>query len=225
MVAYGTVDDLMLRLEAEAILTPERRVMYAEILDAISRKIDAFCRRPDGFVATAPTERLFLGSGESFQKIPECTSISSVAVKPNPVVKDYVLWKAPSTPWAGDGDWIPVAGTPSRPIFYRIPYNMIIADPNGAYARFTFSHSGRYPTVKIVATWGASDTVPPPIREATLAEALILIKRYQGGMDSGLSSPELGVIAMRVRQSSLSKDVQDLLVNGGWVLPLYAGEY
>jgi len=224
MVAYATVDQLSVRTDLTAgTLSVDQIATYEEILEAISRKIDNFCRRPDGFVASAADViRYFEGNGKASIRISECTSVTSVAVKDAYTDTTYVDWTSPSDTLAGDGDWYLAAGSISRPIFNRTPYTLLLIDPNGDYAIFTKGY--KLVTVKLTAKFGYAVVVPPDIREACLAQAILLIKRYQGAMSSDLASDDLGVLAMKIRQSALSRDVQDLLVQGGWSLPLYGGE-
>ena len=223
MVAYATVDQLKIRVNMTAALTAAKTTAYEEILDAMSRKIDGVCRRPDGFVSTAADEtRYFDGKGKHYLRVPECTSITLVSVKASYLDTAYVAWTTPTTVLAGDGDWYPVAGSHSRPIFNRTPYTLLLIDPNGDYSGFPAG--GGLPTVEIAAKWGYATTAPSPIREATLAETARLIKRFEASMGGRTADGNLGALVMSVRQAALSKDIRDLLVNSMFVLPLYAGE-
>ncbi len=223
MASYATVAQYQVRTDADAALSAAKTTAYEEILDAISRKIDNFCRRPDGFVSSAAdVTRYFEGNGKRHLRIPECTSITSVAVKGAYTDTTYTAWATPTTVLAGDGDWYPAAGSFTRPIFNRTPYTLLLIDHNGDHSCFTKGYKGV--TVRLIAKFGYAIVVPPDIREACLAQATVLIKRFEGAMASTLASDDLGVIAMKIRQSALSRDVQDLLVQGGWSLPLYGGE-
>jgi len=206
-----------------AALSAAKTTAYTEILDAMSRKIDKFCRRPDGYVSTAADEtRYFDGRGRNYLRIPECTSITLVSVKDAYSDTTYVAWATPTTVLAGDGDWYPAAGSYSRPIFNRTPYTLLLIDPNGDYSGFLNGY--KVVTVQIAAKWGYATTAPSPIREATLAESARLIKRFEASMSSRTADSNLGMLVASVRMASLSKDIMDLLVAGMWVLPLYAGE-
>ena len=222
MASYGTVAQLQVRTDMTEALSVAKTAEYTEILEAISRKIDNFCRRPDGFVSSdADVTRYFEGKGLSYLKIPECTSITLVSVKDSYLDTTYVDWATPTSAYAGDGDWFPVAGSKSRPIYNRTPYRLLLIDGNGDYSYFTKGYG--MVTVKIAAKWGYATEVPPDIREACLAQAAILIKRFESSMDTTAGSSDLGTIVMRVRQASLTRDVRELLVDSKWVLPLYAG--
>jgi len=221
---YGTTDELKNRLNLRKAPSATDLVVYEEILAAFSRKIDNFCRRPDGFVAPAvDVTRHLAGNGLTYLKVPECVSITTVEVKDSYNDTTYDTWTTPSTVLAGDGDWFPIAGTPSRPIYDRLPFRYIMIDPNGDYDAFTESLFG-LPTVKLTLKPGYSVTVPDLIREVCLAESIKLAERFSGGMDSTLGSSDLGVISMRIRQTALSRDIKELLVDGMMVLPLYSGE-
>ena len=223
MVAYGTIAELSSRIDITASLTAAKTTAYTAILDAISRKIDNFCGRPlSGFVASSvDVDRYFEGNGYSYLNIPECISITTVAVKESYLDTAYVAWTSPSTALAGDGDWFPVAGTHEHVRFNLTPYNVIIVAPAGDETLFTKGYSS--PTVKVTAKWGYAATCPADIREVCLAEATVFIKRYESQMDSDVGNADLGTIALKIRQSSLSRDVREFLVGGRWVVPLYGG--
>ena len=63
----------------------------------------------------------------------------------------------------------------------------------------------------------------PQAREATLAQAAVLFKRYQGAMASNLASADYGNLQMRVQHSAMNRDVKEFLKDGRHVRPLYAG--
>lgn len=221
-VIYGDVDDLWERLAQETEMDSGTRNAYLQILETISRKIDGLCRRPDGFkAATTDATRDLMGTGLDYIPIPDCVSITTVAVKDSWNDTTYVNWTTPTTPWAGDGDWYPIAGTPGRPLFNRTPYTYLMIDPNGDYNYFTEALA--LPTVQLTAKFGYAVITPPVIVEATIAEALKLIRRYESGMDSQMANADLGTLMLRARQSGLSRDIRDLLVDSKFVLPLYGG--
>jgi len=222
MTAYGTIAELSVRIDINTVLTAAKTTAYNAILDAMSRKIDNFCGRPDGFVASAvDAVRYFEGNGLPYLNIPECVSITTVAVKESHTDTDYTTWDTPTTAYAGDGDWLPAAGTYQWPIFNKTPYNLIIVDPKGDEAYFTKGF--KTPTVAVTAKYGYATAVPDDIREVCLAEATVFIKRFESSMDSDVGNSDLGTIALKIRQSSLSRDVRELLVGGRWVVPLYGG--
>jgi len=119
---------------------------------------------------------------------------------------------------AGDGDWIPCRGDVDNPIFNQPPYDLLVIDPNGDYS--TFLDSDGLPVVKVEATWSSQSEIPADIREATLMQAAIWMKQYQGGMSSELGTINFGRILYR---RELSQGVKQILVDGGWMIPLYGG--
>jgi hypothetical protein len=221
MSRYGTVDQLIQRIELSAEPDADRVTMLEELLDAISRKIDNFCGVPDNwFIAEDPESiKYFLADGKPWLRIPECIEVTAVAVKDTYTDTTYTSWDSPSSAYAGDGDWLPASGTYEYPLYGRLPYTLLIVDPNGDFSVFT--NGVKLPTVQVTAKWGYSASVPADIREATLAQTTVLYKRFQGSMSASLASSDLGIISMRIRQSALSRDVQELLIDSGWVRPLY----
>ncbi len=222
MTSYATVTQLRVRTNMDTALAGAKETELEEIIEAISKKIDGFCRRPDGFVATAAdVTRYFEGKGRAYLNIRECTSITLVSVKNSYLDTAYVDWTTPTSVYAGDGDWFSVAGTIRRPIYNRTPYTLLGIDGNGDYSYFTKGNG--MVSVKIAAKWGYAIVVPPDIREACLAQAAILFKRFESSMDTVAGSYDLGAIVSSVRMAGLTRDVRELLVDSKWVLPLYAG--
>lgn len=225
MSAYATVEDLKNRILLEGEdLTEAQETVLEEILEAISRKIDNHCGRRENAFATS-TEALYkyyVGNGKNYLRIDPCLSVTGVAVKTTYSSEDYTAWTTPTTAMAGDGDWIPCRGSPEHPVYGETPYEMLFIDPNGDYSIFTAGLAR--PTVRVNAIWGYSESVPADIREACVAQATILYKRYQGSMADTLGTSDLGVLSMKIRRGALTRDVQELLDNSGWVLTLYGSE-
>ena len=221
MATYASVDELKIRIQIQReTLTVDQASVLTAILEAASRNIDDLCRRQaNGFLADAvASEKYFTSKGESFLRIPECVEITEVAVKESLTATTYTAWTTPTTPMAGDGDWIPCTGSSDDPVFSELPYDLILIDPNGSYGKFL--NGGAAPVIKITARWGPETLVPPQIREACLMQSARWYKEYQGAMDGSLSSDELGRILYR---KGLSSSVQQILFDGGWVIPLYGG--
>lgn len=224
MTSYADVDDLVYRIQLSpdlASLTPEDLQVLEDLLDAISRKVDRFCHVPDNYFteASEATYKYYRGTGESSLEIAHCYEISEVAVKDDYLETAYVSWTSPTTMLAGDGDWFPIAGSPEHPIYDKTPYTFILTDPNGDYTYFTESRRG-VPTVRVNAYWGYGST-PPDIREAVLAQVTILYKRFQGSMASTLATSDMGSLSLRIRRGQVSRDVRELLEEGGWVRTAY----
>jgi len=216
MASYATTDQLRIRIQQLTTPTADELTMMEEILEAASRSIDRMCNRS---FEIAPLEaKYFTARGEQYLRIPECTEISEVAVKASKTATTYTTWTTPTTPMAGDGDWIPCAGSPDNPVFGQIPYTLIILDPNGSYSYFIDGDGA--PVVMVTARWGSSASVPADIREACLMQAAIWFKQFQGAMSVELGTANLGQILYR---RNLSSGVKQILIDGGWVLPLYGG--
>ena len=205
MAGYATLAEVKARMQktdtdADAFLTGT--------IDAVSRAIDNFCNRPDGFEASdAATARYLSGNGRAILLINECVEVTAVAVKDAVTDATYTAWITPTTNMAGDGDWLAFSGDPKDPDFNSLPYSALMTDLNGDYRTFT---SGRFlglrgfrpegdasrsvPTVRITAKWGYSQNVPVPIKEACIMYVVRWYKREQGAMASVLASTELGTI-------------------------------
>lgn len=218
MTVYASTDQLQIRIQMLSTPSVAQLAMMTEILEAASRNIDRMCKREDdGFIAdTDSVIKYFAAFGDTHLRIPECIEITEVAVRESVTDDEYTAWDTPTTAMAGDGDWIPCRGSPSDPIFNTIPYDLLLADPNGEYA--VFISSAGLPVVKITAKWRSPALVPPDIREATLMQSAIWMKQYQGSMSSELDAENFGRILYR---RNLSQGVKQILVDGGWLLPLY----
>lgn len=218
MTAYATTDQMAIRMQSLKVPSAAELIMFEDLLDSASRTIDRACRRADdGFIAdTAETARYFTGFGETYLRIADCMEISEVAVKESVTSDDYDAWATPTSPMAGDGDWIPCAGNPEDPTFGRMPYNLLIIDLNGEFSYFIDGDG--IPTVKVTAKWGPLESVPSDIREAVCMQAIIWYKTYQGAMSRSLGTVDFGQITTR---RGLDKSVRDILVEGMWILPLY----
>ena len=168
------------------------------ILAAAEMAVNNFCDRPDGFVSTtAASARLYTGSGQPYQWIDECTSVTKVEVKDAATDSTYVTWAAT--------DYIKASGDPAYPNFNKTPYRLLIVDPAGDYSLFT---SGEFtsmrgfppetdiirgiPTVQVTAKWGYATNVPAAVKQATITQAAIWYKRGQGSWSKVLAQNEMG---------------------------------
>lgn len=191
------------------------------LLDAADRQINRFCNRPGGFLATVDT-RYYSGKGLSYQIIDECIAVATISVKDSATDSAYTVWTTPTTPYAGDGDWLLFSGDPRTPTFGRPPYTGIMADPGGSYSVFTNgefsgSSSGRgVPTIRILGTFGYAATVPVDIKTAAVMQSVRWYKRLQGAMTTSLASSDLGQIELFAK---LDPDVAVFLSNGRYVRP------
>lgn len=194
-------------------------------LEAAEAAIDGFCNRERGMfkALTTATSRYYVGSGKAKQSIDECVEVATVAVKDAALDTDYVTWTTPTTALAGDGDWIPAAGSLAHPNYNITPYTMLIIDPNGDYNYFTggeyagrkgFSHEANairnIPTVRVTARWGYAAAVPENVKTAVIAQAARWYKRGQSSMADAVTNPELGQMQYR---KVLDPDIQMMLVS------------
>lgn len=222
-MSYATITELKNRLNITTTDTTRDSVL-AGLLDAASEAINGLCNRPDGFVAVATaTARYFYGNGARWQRIDECVSVSSVAVKDSPTDTTYTAWTSPTTNFSNDGDWIAAAGSQEFPEFNRLPYTLLLVDPSGDNGVFT---SGRFtgragfrpdndtgyrnlPTVKVTARWGYAESVPPQVREATIVQASRWWKRGESGWADSIANGDMGALQFR---KSIDPDVKAMLI-------------
>ena len=204
--------------------------LIARIITGAERKINQFCKRPDGFEAdAAASARYYRGSGKAYQLIDECVEISAVAVKDAPSDEEYEAWDSPTTNMAGDGDWFAGSGDPDEPDYNSLPYTLLFVDPNGDQSWFTgetpqmrkrgrarrgIDLLARVPTVKVTAKWGYSVAVPDDIVEACIMQTARWYKRLQGAMADSLASADLGGL-LYVQQ--LDPDIAGILIDGRYV--------
>jgi len=205
------------------------------VIEAVQNAIDNYCNHPDGFVAiSTAASRWYPGNGKPYLYIDECTEITAVGVKDSASDTNYTTWDAPTTNMAGDGDWFAFTGDPQapnlNPLIQGKPYDAIMVDPNGdgGYSIFTdgkwavrsgFRPSSGVarglPTVKVTAKWGYATTVPPAIKEATIALASRWFKQGESAWADTLASPELGQLIYRKENA----DIRFMLESGRYVRP------
>lgn len=192
--------------------------VIAGLITAASRSIDYVCNLPQGVEFVTPAAaavRLYPGSGDPVQWMDVCTSITLVEVKDSPTDSTYTAWAAT--------DWIAATGDPRRPDFNALPRRFLLVDPTGVQTVFT---SGRLigrrgfmpaemvgswglgqlsmanmavPTVRITARWGWADTVPPAIKQATIAIVNKWMKRGESAWADLVASNDVGQLAYTVR--------------------------
>jgi len=221
MAAYGTVTQLKTRTDRGESLSAALTTAIEEMLNSISRKIDNICKVPDSyFVADAvDVTKTLAGTGKNYLKIPHAVSITTLSAKVDYIDTTYVAWDTPSTTYAGDGDWYAIAGNPFAPIFDKTPYTFLMIDPNGDYSIFPDAHN--FWNIQLVGKFGYAVTVPADIQEVCLAEAVVLLKRFEGVMDDSMSNSDLGQLVYRIRMSDLSRDAREFLLAGGWIPTMY----
>jgi len=196
-MAYATLAEL--KTEIDLIDAAGKwTATLGRLLNHATTSIDNTCNRPDGFVADADASaRIYAGSGKPFQRIDECTSITTVAVKDSATDDDYTAWTA--------ADWIGFRGDPRFPDFNRTPYTGLMVDPTGDESIFT---SGAYttkagfrpltdvfrgvPTVQVTAKWGYATTVPADINEICVEQAARWFKHLEAAGSGLTADSELG---------------------------------
>ena len=217
-MAYATAEELRTRIGTAV----DDDTLLTALIAAAERNINRACNRPDGFLTGDAAARRYSGSGTAYQLIDECTSVTLVEVKDSATDSDYTEWTT--------ADWIAFRGDPRAPEFDITPYTALMVDPTGSESVFTsgaFTTRGGFapthiskrgaPTVRVTATWGYADTVPPDIREACMMQAARWFKRYESAFSDALASGELGLLLYR---KSLDPDIRRILVDGRYVKPV-----
>lgn len=221
MALYATAAQVAIRMQKKKALSADELVMLDEIIEGVSRNIDRTCRRAvDGFATPgAASARYYAGEGETHLQIDPCTSITTVSVKDAVGDTAYVAWNTPTSQMAGDGDWVACSGTPEDPNYNTSIFTLLLIDINSEYA--FFREGGGVPTVEVLAVWGALSGVPADIQECCAMQSIKWFKQYQSGMSDVLGNLDYGEITYR---RGLDKHVRQILIDGNWILPLYAGE-
>lgn len=201
--AYGTVKELRAHIDKSAIVDDWE---LAQLLDAASRNIDRFCRRPDGFFAAVEdSARTYRGNNKSWLRIDECISVTTVKTKSS-ATSSYETWAST--------DYMTATGDERNPDYNGSPITALRVDPNGDYS--IFYRDGTYPTVEVTAKWGFSETIPHDIKAACLMQAARWYKRLQSGMSDTLANAEIGML---MYTQSLDPDIRRLLVDGRYKRP------
>lgn len=216
MTNYATVSELRTMIEKTGATGAAADTPLNLILEGVSRGIDQYFNRPDGFVAiTDATARIYAGTGLPYIFIDDCISVSSVAVKDGATDSTYTSWATT--------DWIAFSGDPKDPNFNMLPYTGLLVDPTGDYATFTsglFTTRGGFrptsgvgrsvPTVRVTARWGYAAAAPPSIKELTLILAARLYKKGLSSHVDVVSSDQFGQMVFR----ELSSTEVKLLLDG-----------
>lgn len=218
MASYATTDQLRIRIQQRSPPTVDQLNSMEEIIEASSRAIDRFCKRVEEFGSDlVASVKYFTADGSTFLRVPQFLEVDEVAVKTSATAAVYTVWTKESAYLAGDGDWHAAHGDPENPTFGP-PGDLILVSPNGSYA--AFPDGAGAPVVMITAIWGATGAVPADIREACLMQAAMWLKKFQGSMASELGPLDFAAIKYR---RGLDSGVKQILIDGGWVTPLYGG--
>ena len=188
------------------------------VIAAVSRAIDNFCNRPDGFVAEKQgyeSSRYYPGSGKVYQWIDECVDVAAVYVKDSPGddESEYVAWVVGDVGVTDDADVFMAGGDPAYPDYNGTPFQFLICGANGDYSVFNKS---TYPSVKVTARWGYASTVPSQIKQACIMQSARWYKLVQGAMARATAGPELGAL---IYPGELDADVRFILSTGRFVKP------
>lgn len=222
MASYCTAEEL--GEETQAGVLPG--VIDEIIIPAASQLIDKFCNMPMGFLAgEEATERLYVGSGTTVQRIDRCVEVETVEVKDSPSDDDYTEWN--------QAVWVAASGSARNPNFNDKPYSLLIVTATDSFELFT---SGQYttrrgfrpvgeirrgvPTVRITARWGEAEETPPLIRQACISQAARWYKRAQSSWADAMASGELGQLLFRQR---IDPDIAMMLIEGRMVKPAIGG--
>jgi hypothetical protein len=228
---YATVAELKSTLN---IASTTDDLVLEMWLEAAEEAVDRTCNRPDGFLAdSAASARHYVGTGKPWQPIDECVEITEVAVRSSITADDYTAWTSPTTNFAGDGDWIPAAGSGKHPTFNSLPFNVLLVDIAGDESYFTSGRAVDTPgwppehgeqmaknTVRVTAKWGYAVAVPNVIRNAAIAQAGRWYKRGMGGWTDTLASVDQGQMIYR---QPMDPDIRMMLVCGRYVRQAVGG--
>jgi len=198
MANYCTPAEMRTQIEKTGTTGSGSDAALGVIIEAVSRSIDKYCNRPDGFIAlSVATARYYTGRGEAHILIDECTEVSAVAAKDASTDTTYTAWAAT--------DWQACTGDPRSPDWNSTPYTMLVCLPSGSYSVFISGQTGymrgfrptyeevrQVPTVRVTAKWGYATTCPPVIKEACIALSARWFKQGQGAWADTLASSDLG---------------------------------
>lgn len=215
MANYATAAELRTQIEKTGITGAASDAALGVILEGVSRAIDAYYNRPDGFVAiSSATARYYAGQGMPYIFIDDCIEITLVAVKESPTDTTYTSWAAT--------DWTAFSGDPQDPNFNSLPYTAIMTNPSGDYPLFI---SGAYSTragfrpstgvtrgvktVQVTAKWGYAASAPPLIKEVTLILSARLYKKGLSAHMDIVSADQFGQMAFRELSSTELKLMLD----------------
>jgi len=194
--------------------------VLAATITAVSRAIDQYCNRPDGFVAELSgyeSTRYYFGTGKTYQWIDENVDVVAVYVKDaeSDEENEYVTWVVGEVGTTLSADVFPASGDPKAPTFNRTPYTLLVCGRNGDYA--VFPKSVTLPVVKVTARWGYAGTCPAQIKQATIMQASRWYKLVQGAMAHTLAGQDVG--GAMVYPGGVDPDVQFILKAGRFVKP------
>lgn len=193
-MAYATIAEFK---ASSKLADTTRDALIQMCLDAASAAIDGFCNREDGFVATAPIARTFASIGRDVVSCDECMTVTLVEEYGNGV------WVALTA-----DDWVAFSGDIDQPD-YDPPFSAIMR-VDGTFP------SGKLARVRITAEWGVSESAPPMVKTACIAQATKWFKRGEGSWANSIANNNMG---RRSFVQALDSEVEFMLVSARLVRP------
>lgn len=173
-IAYCNVQDVKDRLD---ISKTKWDSVLLGLCEAVSRRIDTFCRR--SFQAATSGTRYYDANGVTRLFVDDFTGVTTLTV-------DDIVWAST--------DYItyPLNAPSMIPPW---PYMWLEVDPDGTKSSF----SGGRKAVEMVATWGFNTAVPSAtnledIWDAAVEYACWMFKRMQAAYQDSAGIPELGTM-------------------------------
>lgn len=209
MTSYCTPTEVRTQIERDGTTGSASDTALGVLISGVSDALDEYFNRPDGFLAIpVASARVFPGDGTATIYIDECVSVTIVAVKESPTDTTYTTWAST--------DWVAFSGSPNKPDFNRLPYTGLMTLPSGDYTYFT---SGRFtsargftpigvftrsvPTVQVTARWGYALSIPPLIKEATIALSARMFKQGQGAWSDTIANAEFGGLIYKAENADI----------------------
>ncbi len=193
MADYATVAEVNQQMHMDVTKYEDK---IEVLITNVSRMIDLYCMRLDGFVAdSVSTARTFVGSGMPVQRIDETPEVTLVEVKNSITDTSYTSWETT--------DWVAFRGSVDKPNFNPLltdnpkPFSGLAVLLSGAQSHFTSGLANLtrpgfrppivrvptdfgQPTIRITAKWGFAVIRPPTINQAALTE----ISRWFGNSEA-----------------------------------------
>ena len=200
------------------------------LIAASSRMIDGYCgRKNTGFQAIqTASARIYSGTGHRYLYIDECVQITALAVKAALTDATYDTSLAAT-------EYAVFRGSYQQPNFNDAPYHGVLLTANSTISKFLRGNSNytNYfdsqdyspkdvdtPTVQVTARWGYADSIPDPIKQATIMQSIRLYHRQEGSMADALLQGDFGEMKFL---AMMDKDVKVLLTFSGLIRPKFVG--
>jgi hypothetical protein len=180
-------------------------------LNAAAEALDGTCNWNVPMLAPAvATSRMYVGSGEAFQNIDLCVSVTTVEIKASPTDASWTALTG--------GTYLPFRGEPRFPDFNKIPYMGLLLLGSGLA---TFPSGKRtegfgLPTVRVTGRFGYGLELPANAKLAVLLQACRWFKRGESAWADAISKGELGQLQFR---KALDPDYAAMIHNARLVKP------